>query len=385
MENSGIPQGVFLKRHRVPKSSSEFFTVDDMRIGADLNIYGRTFHIYDCDAFSRAFYDSLGIDIGAPEELPVDAFSAKHTKKHFDNFGKKTNPLKTFMEASLGKPMGVVVDNVRKFLENDRKVLRFYCLWNDPSLYGESRPYVLHYFLADDCVEVLEVSTPNSGRDPFPALLKKQRLPRVLHPDPENDEDYYKVLDFRVGSTIDVYGRKFFVYACDEFTKAYYQRSHSWSEKEFPQVKIEQPKAEVAQVQPPPYTGYGTEEDSLGSFLHLVPKPPKKNFKKLMEDDKKTLRFLSKFVTNKPEDINRRFILTYYLADDTISIYEKAQRNSGFIGGKFLERMKLKNPVTTQPFQPHDFHTGATLTLNHYVFELLEADGFTKSFLSGSA
>lgn len=47
------------------------------------------------------------------------------------------------------------------------------------ALYGETRPYVLNYFLADDTVEVMEVSSSMSGRDPFPALLKKQRLPKV--------------------------------------------------------------------------------------------------------------------------------------------------------------------------------------------------------------
>ncbi len=51
------------------------------------------------------------------------------------------------------------------------------------ALYGETRPYVLNYFLADDTVEVMEVSSSMSGRDPFPALLKKQRLPKVrYHP-----------------------------------------------------------------------------------------------------------------------------------------------------------------------------------------------------------
>ena len=42
----------------------------------------------------------------------------------------------------------------------------------------EKRPFVLHMFLADDTVEILEVATPNSGRDPFPALLKRIKLPK---------------------------------------------------------------------------------------------------------------------------------------------------------------------------------------------------------------
>jgi hypothetical protein len=36
----------------------------------------------------------------------------------------------------------------------------------------------LNYFLADDTVEVKEVRFQNSGKDPFPLLLKKQKLPK---------------------------------------------------------------------------------------------------------------------------------------------------------------------------------------------------------------
>jgi hypothetical protein len=41
-----------------------------------------------------------------------------------------------------------------------------------------SRAFILHYFLADDTVEVLEVLQRNSGRDPFPKLLRRQQLPK---------------------------------------------------------------------------------------------------------------------------------------------------------------------------------------------------------------
>jgi hypothetical protein len=64
------------------------------------------------------------------------------------------------------------------------KVLRFYCCWAADS--GDSRdaplPYVLHYYLADDCVEVREVHPRNDGRYPFPMLLSKRRLPKNIPP-----------------------------------------------------------------------------------------------------------------------------------------------------------------------------------------------------------
>ncbi len=72
--------------------------------------------------------------------------------------------------------------------------------------------------------QVLEVAQPNSGRDAFSSLLKKQRLVKEFKgvadvgtkPNPDAG-DYYTVTDFFVGATINVYGRQFFIYAVDEY------------------------------------------------------------------------------------------------------------------------------------------------------------------------
>lgn len=38
------------------------------------------------------------------------------------------------------------------------KVLRFFCVWDDRGgLFGDRRPYVVHYYLEDDTVEINEV------------------------------------------------------------------------------------------------------------------------------------------------------------------------------------------------------------------------------------
>ena len=71
-------------------------------------------------------------------------------------------------------------DTLRQFLENDRRVLRFYCFWDDTdSMFGDPRECVLHYFLADDTIEFREIIPPNSGRDAVPLFLKRQKLPKV--------------------------------------------------------------------------------------------------------------------------------------------------------------------------------------------------------------
>jgi len=36
----------------------------------------------------------------------------------------------------------------------------------------------MNFFLADDTVEVKEVKQQNSGKDPFPLLLRRSKLPK---------------------------------------------------------------------------------------------------------------------------------------------------------------------------------------------------------------
>lgn len=54
IENSGIPQGAFLKRHMVLKTDGMSpFMPQDFRVGEDVSIYGRCIRICDCDSYTR--------------------------------------------------------------------------------------------------------------------------------------------------------------------------------------------------------------------------------------------------------------------------------------------------------------------------------------------
>jgi hypothetical protein len=50
------------------------------------------------------------------------------------------------------------------------------------------------------------------------------------------------------------------------------------------------------EIEQPPYNGYGSVEDSLGSCKYLVLKPPKKDFIKMLENEHKVLRFVARMV-----------------------------------------------------------------------------------------
>jgi hypothetical protein len=127
--NSGIPQGIFLKRHLVPKPSqpTEPYTWRDLNCGADLEIYTRVFRIVDSDEFTRSFYADQGVSLNAAEAYPDDPFV--HTRAMIN---MKQNPPdlaehKNYIEVMLkgGRPN----KNLKSFLDNDRKVLSFAIMW----------------------------------------------------------------------------------------------------------------------------------------------------------------------------------------------------------------------------------------------------------------
>lgn len=73
-------------------------------------------------------------------------------------------------------------DTLKQFLDYDRKVLRFFCFWDDAeNPYGDPRELTLHYFLADDTIEIREDIPPNSGRDHVSKFLHRIKLPKVRH------------------------------------------------------------------------------------------------------------------------------------------------------------------------------------------------------------
>jgi hypothetical protein len=175
-----------------------------------------------------------------------------------------------------------------------------------------------------------------------------------------------------------------FICGCDKFTKDFYMENYGLPEEEFQFLNLEDPEVQTPYMLPPPSTGFGTEEDSLGSFLFLRPKVPKTNYKKLMENDGKVLQFAAKMVNPAPEDQDRRFVIKFFMNNDTLSVYEQFQRNSGFIGGKFLERCRLKNPANDMFFDARDFKTGNEITINKHKFMLLESDEWTRKFMANN-
>ncbi|XP_012693028.1 EF-hand domain-containing family member C2 isoform X2 [Clupea harengus] len=412
LKNSGIPQGTLIRRHRISlphPNDDQFYNVHHFNINQEMVLYSRTFKIMDCDPFTRNFLRKLGVRLNPTASVPEDPYCNLRQEME-----ESMKPLRPYERQ----------DTLKQFLDHDRNVLCFYCHWDDSeSMFGDPRELIMHYFLADDTIEIREVIYPNSGRDATPKFLHRSRLPKhapipIHQPGEKTDrtvlnvfgpmghggryildslktgavkEDFYKDRDLTFGSVINVWGRRVMICDCDNFTKAFYRTKYGV--EDFTPVQYKAPPAPKPARPVPPYNGFGSEEDSLCSCQGLLPKPPQKDFKKLMEKDRQgldsnVLRFVGKMETDNPIDKERVFIICFYLSDDTIAVFEPTQRNSGVIGGKFLERSRVKKPgqelfksEKSEWFTVQDLYVGAQLLLNKQSFKLVDADEYAFNYM----
>lgn len=91
---------------------------------------------------------------------------------------------------------------------------------------------------------------------------------------------------------------------------------------------------------PPHHPLFGSEEASLASCSSSI--NPKTRPKPMRSYEKRLAR--ARFARPSPEDEPRKFEITFMLDDNTISIYEPPQRNTGILGGKFLANGRPVKP-----------------------------------------
>jgi hypothetical protein len=219
-------------------------------------------------------------------------------------------------------------------------------------------------------MEVKEKKEQNSGRDPFPLLLKKSKVPKtpVMTHYPGmslKQENHYVAEDLIVGQKINIFGRECTIYDCDAFTRAWYKERKGIDQKH---LSVDHSSSRIMYQAPTAYNGFGSEEDSLGSVKALVPRPPRKDEKKVFKCDMHILRFSCKLVSTEPDDETREFMLSFFCGDDTIQVYEKCDKNAGRMGGKFLQRATFKNPISGKNYEEKDFKIGKTIYLNGWRF-----------------
>lgn len=312
LENSGMPQGTFLRRSKVPKATQQdnqefsFLETNDFVIGGDVSIYKRKFFIVDCnESTAKYLIENCGRSREElkPRSFPHDHFGEAVKEKMRRESGKpgvnrnrKMHELKQIMESMLGKPTALTDRGM--FLECGSKVLRFGVVWDDrDKLYGDVQFFQLKYFLTDGTIEILPIYSKLDGHDHLSKLLNRSKLPKSSWNSEEESKDFYTWRDLMIGRSVNVYGRTMQIATCDEFTRNYYENNGLQMR---PNLSLER-KDDVPKLsrQIPPYNGFGTEEDSLRSCTgSLNPPPPKRDVAKQHKYGI-VLRFFAKLVSDK--------------------------------------------------------------------------------------
>jgi len=399
-ENSGIPQGVFLRRSKIAKPGQtlescgpswgniQYYGINDLKLGSIVEIYSRKFHIVNCNESTKQYvvnhHGWSESDDLVVQPLPRDRFKEANKEKMMRESGvpgvdrnRKMHDLKQVMESMLGKQTSLTDRGM--FLECGQDSLCFDVLWDDRErLYGDIQYFKLFYYLADDTVEIRPVHKKNDGRDTFPKLLKRSKLPKSHYHDSSStsDEDiYYTWTDFAIGGQIKIFGRSMMISRCDSFTREYYLRQGIDLQ---PDLSLEPEEERIAfERQIPPYNGFGSEEDSLRSCTGGInPPPPKKDLAKMREKSGVILRFNAHLISDKVEDLTRRFVIQFFMEDDTLAIREPPVRNSGVMGGMFLRRQVVKKPNGVR-YIAGDFYIGNVVKIVSHDFIILNADEYT--------
>jgi Ca2+-binding EF-hand superfamily protein len=382
-QNHGMRTGKFMSRH-----VEAALSVKTLRVGETYNLRARSITLVDADAFTRDFYQTIGTPLTAAAEYPGDSFAALHLaskaqKPRTDDDIALKQSMEQRAAIASGHAMTTLTPaqrvHAQQFLKHDREVLNFFATWND-------RHFRISFYLADGTLSVNFLKAPNDGRDPVANFVKRGLIPKgsvvmksidTIAASRSTTAEYFGEQDLATGNTVSMYGRDFAIYDCDEYTREHYQNAYGIAmgpvAKGFTEGDAPTEKRRVAEI--PPYNGFGTEEDSLGSFRHMVPKPPKKDLVKFIKHSNDVLRFATEMADPLPEDVGRKFIMCFYLADDTVGVYEYAVRNTGHTGGKTFARAKV--PSVT----PEGMVVGNVITLGGQGFLLKSVDDRTKRFL----
>eukprot|EP00474_Spongospora_subterranea_P003456 CRZ03914.1 hypothetical protein [Spongospora subterranea] len=357
-DNNGMQHGAILQRHRMPLSETgyaydgdhQFLSPEHIRIRRDLTLYSRVYRVVDCDQFTRQFYlDHLNVDLEPAEPIPDDPFHLKiKAAAAAVEAGRGHDHVSAHYESVHGKQQRWQLSKCRRFLEQDGKVLRFWAVWKHAHHSSEDRHLVVHFFLADDTCEVLEIAQPNSGRDPFPSLVKRQRLGKravgygidnigedVAIQTTSQRDQFYTAVDFQVGNVIRVFGRDVLLLRADPFTKQYYLDTFGIELHDM----VDDARENERDKRPPePESDHVEHEDEIVTSAIKAAKSARGKIPRSVEKQlsKSVMRFKARQVSVRPEDIAREFVISFFPLDDTVSVFENPIRNSGFLAGKVM-------------------------------------------------
>jgi hypothetical protein len=396
-QNSGMTGKTFFKRGYLKKADGSLLEAADMIVGNTIDVLGRRIFINRADGFTKAYFENVGVDLEPTLDAPMSIRPDLGAQYATGMVSEIANKAKASSGAKSSDYLAkrAAMNNMFLFHNFQGCELRFTCIALDTSLppskrmhndtIYHSKKFLMIYHLSDSKTEIRVVKSAKSTHDEAPILLKKTLLAKNWRDAKKGRAPvYYRMEDYRCGTVMDVYGRMMLLLSCgNEYTRDWY-RDMGIEQQD---VTLSEPVIKPV-VHPLPGKGdgflsIGSDLDTLAT-VYGMPKPAR-DLEKAMRNQGRQLRSKAKFLTNKEQDKHRVFMITYYLEDDTIQIFEEVIRNSGFGGGSFLKRGKYINllPVDSslpREFTPQDIFLGNVISVNGHEMRIMEMDNLSLRF-----
>lgn len=366
MANSGMSGGAFCSRRRIKKlNDGQYVTIEDLAVGNVLMVLGQEIHITDADAFTYDYFRrELNIQLSRPLQKPESHVFTNGAQFATGQFSETTlladkesaihGDVRTRSSDYFAKKESL--DKTSRFLKYEGQILRFQCILLPANaketvvketyqMKGDEKKIGLLFYLCDGSIEVRAIKGGNNSGDAA-SLVKRGKVAKNWRQVQRGaTAEYYVPYDLLCGSVIDIYGKKLLLTNCNDYTKRVYEDMEL---EQKPVSLISKPRVAVSHRVPAQGDGFlniGSPADTLAT-VYGKPKQVKDNMK-IQRNQNRTLRCKLKYLlstdSKHPGEANRVFMLTYYLEDDTLQIYEETVRNSGYGGGNFLKRGKYQN------------------------------------------
>ena len=276
-----------------------------------------------------------------------------------------------------------------QWIKFDKQVLKFVGYFVEHVVESAYENYRIRkcnifYYLDDDTMHIDEIREENSGIVQG-YFVKRARCEKEGQPGV-----FITWKDFNLASEIFLYGKKFRICNCDEFTKKFFAEKNvklnppeeipeMHFEDKFKNVDFEQNKKNIADLK---------EYIEVG----LKGGHPNKTLKHFIENDRKVLNFDISWFDDKYDKEEKVYKMNYYLADSKIEIREIKVNNSGKDPFPLLLHKCLlpKNPQFSycpglltkeeQYYQPKDLVLGNYVIVYNRPCRIIDCDEFTKKW-----
>lgn len=134
---------------------------NDLKVGHEVSVNGHRFLLLDCDSNTRKFYSDV---LKTPQDDKVNIETTRVARlkaemPEYLGFGTPEDSLQSCFRLVPRPPR----KNVKQFLLNANKYLRFSCVLDTAHPEDVNRSFILKYALADGKISIIERPKPNSG------------------------------------------------------------------------------------------------------------------------------------------------------------------------------------------------------------------------------